>query len=540
VFALRKTLRYRLTLAFLMWTAGIQLAIAGVFVVGRELFVVDSIDRALADAAVRLRHTLEADPSWPPSLDQASFELQTDPTAPLIPVIMRVRTVDGKTLVRWPDREPPIPPEGISPPISPDAPYKLVFTTMRVQAQSDEDDTIVPVRFRAASMTINPVEGGTYELDFGASLQLADRFTSVMSRILGAGLIVGIVGAGIAGWIVAGRASRRIERITSEVAHVSPTRLDEPRELPTGEDEIGRMGEAVNAMLHRLASAFRSQEYFISNVSHELKTPIASLLAEAQVLQKGGAKSLDGGDEPAGGRTGEADPQPAAPPVANSDRLLAFTHSVEEEMRRLGSLVETFLAMARFGEGRGGRAEHPVSMFDTALDSVKHTSLFARQQGVNVRLKFAEPSGPHADPHDAHHEPIVRGDGHLLRVAIDNLLRNAIGVSQRGDAVDITVSTVDHTVGIEVADHGPGVPADFVDRMFDRFAQRPDRAVGHRGTGLGLNIAKTIVDLHGGRIEVSNAKDHGAVFTIRLPLAARADSGTRADSSPDADATPIA
>jgi signal transduction histidine kinase len=525
VFALRKTLRYRLTLAFLMWTAGIQLAVAGVFVLGREIFVVDSIDRALTEAAPRLRRSLEADPGWPPSLEQASFDLQTEPNAPVLPVIMRVRTLDGITQVRWPEnRDPPIPPEGVSPPSSPDAPYKLNFTTMRVQAQSDEDETVGPIRFRAASMKINPAEGGTYELDFGASLELADRFTSVMGRILGAGLLVGIVGAGIAGWIVAGRASRRIERVTSEVACVSPTRLDEPRELPTGEDEIGRMGEAVNAMLHRLASAFRSQEYFISNVSHELKTPIASLLAEAQVLQRGKGE----------GGSGESELEGTAVPQA--DRLLAFTHSVEEEMRRLGSLVETFLAMARFGEGRQARAENPVSMFDTAMDSVKHTSLFAQQQGVSVRLKFAElqqDAPDHLpDAHDVHHDPVVRGDGHLLRVAIDNLLRNAISVSQRGDAVDVAVSLHDHTVSVEVADHGPGVPPGFVDRMFDRFAQRPDRAVGYRGTGLGLNIAKTIVDLHGGKIEVANAADHGAIFTIRLPVAPRPDMGSRLSAPP--------
>ena len=67
------------------------------------------------------------------------------------------------------------------------------------------------------------------------------------------------------------------------------------------------------------------------------------------------------------------------------------------------------------------------------------------------------------------------------------------------------------------------VPPGFVDRMFDRFAKRADRAVGHRGTGLGLNIAKTIVDLHDGRIEVANKPAGGAVFTIRLPLAPRGD-----------------
>jgi signal transduction histidine kinase len=487
--AIRNTLRYRLTLAFLMWTAGIQLVTAGVFVLGRELLVVSSVDRALTDAALLLRRGLEADPSWPPALEQASFDLQTQPSAPLIPLVLRARSMRGETIARWPDRDPP--PE-LAAPISKDPAAGLEFASLRMAAQSDEDDRIVPVRFRCASMEIHTVEGVDYRLDFGTSLELADRTTSVMWRILAAGLTVGIVGAGIAGWIVAGRASRRIEKVTSEVEKVSPTRLDEPHELPTGSDEIGRMGQAVNAMLGRLANAFRSQEYFISNVSHELKTPIASMLAEAQVL-----------------KSSQTDPE----------LLRAFAGSVEEETRRLGALVETFLAMARFSEGRPGRAEALISMNDTAMDSLHHNDMFARQQSILVKLDLADPG----EMGDIEHEPLVRGDAHLLRVAVDNLLRNAISVSQPGDPVEVAVSIQDQVVSVRVSDHGPGVPPGFVDKMFDRFAKRADRSVGQRGTGLGLNITKSIVDLHGGKIEVTNAPDSGAVFTLRLPLARRAE-----------------
>lgn len=492
---IRHTLRFRLTAAFLLWTAGIQVVTAAVFVLGREILVVSSIDRALADTAVRLRRGLEADPSWPPALEQASFELQTEPTAPLIPIVMRARSTGGATLARWPDRNPPL---DLSAPLSPNAPDRLEFSTLRLQSQSDEDDSVTPIRFRCASMGIHTVEGGDYRLDFGASLELADRTTSVMWKILAAGLTVGILGAGVAGWIVAGRAAGRIERITSEVENISATRLDAPHSLPTDDDEIGRMGQAVNAMLVRLASAFRSQEYFISNVSHELKTPIASMLSEAQVL-----------------KSSRADPE----------ALLAFAHSVEEETRRLGALVETFLAMARFGEGRQGRADTLVSMNDTAVDSLHHNDLFARQLTVVVKLHLA-------DPEDAGREPLVRGDAHLLRVALDNLLRNAIAVSQPGDPVEIAVSIADGSVVVQVSDRGPGVPPGFVDRMFDRFAQRPDRRISERGTGLGLNITKSIMDLHGGRIDVANAPDAGAIFTLRLPLARRTDPITAPNDPP--------
>ena len=94
-----------------------------------------------------------------------------------------------------------------------------------------------------------------------------------------------MLGAGIAGWLVAGAVASRIKRVTGAVREVSPNRLQEVVDLPEGEDEIGRMAAEVNSMLRRLSEAVQSHERFISHVSHELKTPVAALLTEAQVIK---------------------------------------------------------------------------------------------------------------------------------------------------------------------------------------------------------------------------------------------------------------
>ena len=264
-------------------------------------------------------------------------------------------------------------------------------------------------------------------------------------------------------------------------------RLDE---APAG-DGFAALAAEVNAMLDRLAGAFRSQERFISEVSHELKTPVAALLTEAQVLKY---------SRPDVGAYGE------------------FILSVEDEMRRLGKLVESFLMLARFGHGRRYVAETLVAINDAALDSVQHSALLASQHSVALHLDLYDPAPEEPDA-------LVRGDAELLRAVIDNLIRNAVQFSASGKSVYVTVRRDGADVVAAVRDEGPGVPPEYLERIFDRFAQAPGSKSERRGSGLGLAIAKGVVDLHGGTISATNWPGGGCVFTVRLPLAEAAAPG---------------
>jgi two-component system OmpR family sensor kinase len=265
---------------------------------------------------------------------------------------------------------------------------------------------------------------------------------------------------------------------------VSPTNLDERLDLAALPHEIGQLAADVNVMLERLAQGFRSQERFISDVSHELKTPVAVLLTEAQALKMGHA--------------GPSDHQ-------------AFVLSVEDEMRRLGKLVESFLMLARFGHGRRFIGEIVFEVNDVALDSVQHAKLLAAQHGVRLHLSLHDG--------EADTSATVHGDPELVRIVIDNLIRNAVQYSKRGDTVSVRVTCQDRNAVIAVEDQGRGVPEQYLETIFDRFAQAPAPTTsGRRGTGLGLAIAKGVVDLHRGTIRVRNRPEGGCAFTVTLPL----------------------
>lgn len=488
-----RSLRVRLALAFLFWTAAIQVVVSLVFLASRELVVMRDMDSALVGAVERLAPVLQGERSWPPALDEAAFAVQSQQGAPLVQLVLRARADDGSTLSVWPDAEPARLLD-----TSPGA-TNMALRTCRITPRGADEQSAAPTaRYRVATVAIRTNGGASYMLDAATSLEFIDGITMLIIRLMGAGLLVGVFGAAVAGWIVAGRMVGRLEQVTEEVSDVSADRLDAPRELPEGGDEIGRMAQAVNAMLRRLSSAFRSQEFFISNVSHELKTPVAALLAEAQVL-KGG----EGHDSP--------------------ETYRRFVLSVEDETRRIGSLVETFLALARFSDGRGALPDTEVSLNDVAVDSVQICDPLATERSVRLQVQLSDPSAECP-------EPVVRGDAGLLRIVADNLIRNAVQFSSRGGSVEIATACENGYAVLWVADSGPGVPQEFLDRIFDRHVQAPNRSVGQRGTGLGLNIAHTIVQLHRGTVDVRNREPAGCVFTVRLPLATPSDQSTKTSS----------
>jgi signal transduction histidine kinase len=324
-------------------------------------------------------------------------------------------------------------------------------------------------------------------VDVAYSLRNTDWLQGVVRWLLMVALLPGALGAALAGWLIARSIASRVEGVGRELRAVSASRLGERVQLPGGNDEIGQMAADINAMLDRLASTFRGMEQFMSEVSHELKTPVAALLAEAQVMKY-------------------SEPSP--------ETSKQFISGVEEEMRRLGKLVESFLMLARFEHGRRFLAEGVVPVNDVVLESVEHSSRMASQAAVRLSLQLY-------DPGQSSPEALVRGDAELLRIVFDNLIRNAVQFSDRNSTVSVGVGLEDRTVTIDVRDRGPGAPPDYINKIFERFTQAPTQKPGRRGTGLGLAIAKGVVELHSGTIHARNHPEGGCVFTVRLPLLLR-------------------
>ena len=306
-----------------------------------------------------------------------------------------------------------------------------------------------------------------------------DAVNSLRVLFLG-GNLGGLVAAAGAAWLVTGAMSRRIEQLKSQVKTLGPDNIS--RRITMREhDEISELSTHLNEMLDRLKAGFETQERFIHDASHELKTPVATVQAEAQALLL-------------------CDP--------SRDELLEFANSTNDEMRRLGRLTEALLLLTRSNDTFVASRFRVMDLTEITIASIRHLSTMATDH--QVRLTLQQPD--HADE-----AVLVRCDPDLVEAMISNLVRNAIRFSPRNTEVNINLRANGATAEVAVSDHGPGIPQDVLPRIFDRYFQSSQMKV-RRGAGLGLAIASTVVHLHGGSISAANQPERGACFTVRLPL----------------------
>jgi two-component system OmpR family sensor kinase len=238
-------------------------------------------------------------------------------------------------------------------------------------------------------------------------------------------------------------------------------------------------------MLGRIEEAFadraRSEERrkrFLSDASHELRTPLASLRGYAELFRMG----------------------PAQDPVA----LTRAMARIEAEAARMGALVDNLLLLARLDEVP--EAQHvPVNLNELAAQAVADAQAVAPDREIVL--------------HDGEQLTSI-GNPDGLRQVLANLMSNALTHTPEGTPVSVELQRAGNRAILDVRDHGPGLPADADERVFDRFWRNDGgRSRGRGGAGLGLAIVQEIVQAHRGTVAAGNAADGGAVFTVRLPLA---------------------
>lgn len=324
-----------------------------------------------------------------------------------------------------------------------------------------------------------------FYLQVGLNLAPARESIAQLRRLFLLLLPIGFVAVGAASWLMARRSLTPIGRIARQARVLTAAHLEQRITVPAGRDEVAEMVGTINEMLDRLEGAFKAQERFIADASHELKTPITVLLGEAQVLTQHG-------------RT--------------SEEYTRFVSSVQEEMRQMGKLVDSLLTLARADAGFPLSSARPVSINEVVMDAVERCQSFARQEGIRLMptLAMLAADGPEAE---------VEGDEALLCAMTENLIRNAVRYSPSIEGVEIKVSADDRHCTISVLDRGPGVPPEHLAHLFDRFYRVPTNRPENNGTGLGLAIAKGVAQLHRGSISVANRPDGGCEFVVRLPIA---------------------
>ncbi|MCE0510661.1 HAMP domain-containing histidine kinase [Microbacterium sp. KKR3/1] len=273
-------------------------------------------------------------------------------------------------------------------------------------------------------------------------------------------------------WLVVGRALRPVERIREEVDGITAERLHQRVPVPETADEIAALATTMNGMLDRLDAAATAQRRFVSDASHELRSPLATIRQHAELAQ-------------------------AHPEVTSIGELAEV---VSEEGLRLQGIVESLLLLARLDEGASTRGE-AVDLDDIALGEVRRL----RAAGLDVDGSGIAAARVHADP---------RLLGQLVRNLADNAVRHSRG------RVAIGVVPADGHVFVMVEDDGAGVPVEERERIFERFVRLDEaRSRDAGGSGLGLAIARGIAVSAGGTLMVDDSRWGGARFVLALPVA---------------------
>jgi signal transduction histidine kinase len=247
------------------------------------------------------------------------------------------------------------------------------------------------------------------------------------------------------------------------------------RVTETSRDEIGRLARSFNRMAAELAETDRVRRDLVANVSHELRTPLTALQATLENIVDGVA-------------------------TADPETLLTMLSQVE----RLGRLVVQLLDLSRLEAGTVPLDRQDFAVAPVLAHAVREQKLHA--PGVEIGMTVEE-VGLEAD-----------GDPERVHQVVANLLENAVRHSPVGGAVEVRARRTSTGVTIEVIDEGPGIPDQEVNRVFERFYRADSaRATSDGGAGLGLAIARWIVDLHGGEIHPERREPHGCRMVVTLP-----------------------
>ncbi len=304
------------------------------------------------------------------------------------------------------------------------------------------------------------------------------RFLLVMAAVLPIALLL----AGGGGWALARRALRPVGRMTETARRISAEHLAGRLEETGADDELGRLAQTLNEMLSRLDVAFKEMRQFTADASHELQTPLTILKGEIEVALR----------------------SPRGP-----EEYQRILKSALEEIDKIARLVEGLLLLARADAGVLRMDQRAVDLGQLVDEVYEQARILAEARSLNLRLGAVEPVS-------------TQGDYTHLRRLLLNLVENGIKYTPPGGEVTLSLQSSGGWASIRVEDTGIGIPQVDQARIFQRFYRSPEaRSRAEGGAGLGLCIAQSIAEAHGGRIEVESTSGKGSTFTIFLPTQSR-------------------
>lgn len=294
--------------------------------------------------------------------------------------------------------------------------------------------------------------------------------------LLAVAIVILVIGLAV-GAVVTGRSLRPLERIAGTAREIARGDLNQRVAARGMDSEPRALAEVLNETFARLAEALESQRRFTADAAHELRTPVAVVLMQAQ-----GALAVEGGDP------------------AHREALEAC----ERAGRRMRALTESLLRLAKAEASGEASPAQRVNLAALAREAARLVEPLAAANEASVTLDLVEVELP--------------GDADGLGQLLVNLITNGIVHGGSKPRVEVLARREGGEVLLEVRDSGPGIPEEQIGRLFERFGRLDaSRSRSTGGVGLGLAISRAIVEAHGGRISAGNRVGGGAIFSVALP-----------------------
>jgi heavy metal sensor kinase len=323
---------------------------------------------------------------------------------------------------------------------------------------------------------------GDYTILVAGPLDQLARQQYLLSRILlvATPLIV-LATAGICWW-VASSALRPVTIMAAQAEAITAHSTDRRLDTPTATDELGQLARAFNRLLNRLATALQVQRQFMADASHELRTPVSVIQTAAEVTLEREVRE-------------------------DWEYREALT-IVNEQSARLSRMVADMFTLARADAGGFRLVVRRLYLDEVVAECVRAAAILATAREVQF-ITHIEPDVP------------VSADDGLLRQLVTNLLDNAVQYTPPGGSVTVSLTVDNTTATMTVSDTGPGIAPNDRERVFDRFVRLDPARTSTSGAGLGLPIARWIVEQHDGTLTVEQNPAGGCLFVVRLPMKPR-------------------
>ncbi|HET6422751.1 MAG TPA: ATP-binding protein [Planctomycetaceae bacterium] len=329
----------------------------------------------------------------------------------------------------------------------------------------------------AGRFETNILVGRSLRHDIGLSRRFAGMLTLAAIGVLGIGLL--------GGWWFTGRAIRPLETMTKTAESISAQNLAQRINITETDSELGQLAVVLNQTFDRLQAAFERQTRFTADASHELRTPVAVILAQIEL-------SL-------------------ARPRSEQDYREALATCLRAS-QRMKSLIENLLVLARLDAGAAELRLEKVALDQLVGEAVELIQPLADQRKIAITCELAPVTVP--------------ADRHRLSQVLTNLLTNAVRYNRDDGSIVVTVSEEAETAVVAIRDTGIGIAPEHLPHIFDRFFRvDPARSRSEGSSGLGLAICQSLVAAHHGTLTTTSTLGEGTTMELRLPRGAKPPAG---------------